>query len=368
MDESCSKIENFFFTGIDMYSDKMKAVLMYGAKDVRIETVTTPKIGENEVLIKVESVGICATDVKKYIGVSSCKFPIILGHELAGSIVSLGSKVKGYKNGDRVSANPDMPCFRCKYCLQSKFNLCTNLAVIGYGTEEIEPINGAFAQYVKLPAWNLIKLEDKINYDQGTYIEPFTCVIRSFSLAKVNPTDSILILGDGRIGLLHTQLAKESGADRIIITGLSENRLTLAKKLGAHEVINVKNNNLVNYIKEHTSDGVDVVFDTTGVVSAAEQGIQLLAPHGRFIAFAGFAKGQNMMINPRDLHYKEIILTGSFGYGSPMDYYRAAHLITTKRINVDELTTQVRPLDGIEEGFIEISELKSIRTIIHPQE
>lgn len=351
-----------------MYPDEMKVALMYGAKDIRIETVPIPKIEENEVLVKVESVGICATDVKKYIGVSSCKFPIILGHELAGSIVNLGSNVTGYKNGDRVSANPDMPCFKCKYCRQSKFNLCNNLAVIGYGTEEIEPINGAFAQYVKIPAWNLIKLEDTITYDQGTYIEPFACVIRSFNLAKISPTDSILILGDGRIGLLHTQLGKESGADRIIVTGLSKDRLVLAKKLGAHEVINVQNIDLLKYIKEHISDGVDVVFDTTGVVSAAEQGVQLLAPHGRFIAFAGFPKGQNMMINPRDLHYKEIILTGSFGYGSPMDYYHAGHLIAAKRIKVDELTSRVRPLNGIEEGFIEISELKSIRTIIHPQE
>ncbi len=347
-------------------SSTMQAALMYGATDVRIESVAIPSIKSNEVLIKVNSVGICATDVKKYTGVSTCKFPIILGHEFSGSIVNIGPSVKGYKIGERVSANPDLPCFKCKYCLQSKFNLCTDLSVVGYGTEEILPINGAFAQYVKIPAWNLIKLENSITDDQATYIEPFACVIRSFEQAQVEPTDTVVILGEGRIGLLHVQLATEVGADRIIVTGLSDGRLSLAKKLGADEILNLKNENIRKYIEKNTDDGVNVVFDTTGNITAAEQGIHLLAPHGRFIAFAGFPKGQNIEINPRDLHYKEIVLTGSFGYGSMMDYYKAGHLIANNRINVDKLTSKVRSLDEIEEGFKEISELRSIRTIIHP--
>ena len=352
--------------GYKMPPSDMKAALMYGAYDVRIETVPTPTPQDNEVLIKVKSVGICATDVKKYTGLSSCKYPIILGHELAGDIVSIGSNVQGHSIGGRVSINPDLPCFRCKYCLKSKFNLCTNLSAIGYGTEEIDPINGAFAQYVTIPAWNLIKLKDSITYDQGTYIEPLACVIRSFSIANTNPSDTVVILGEGRIGLLHVQLAKESGVSRIIVTGLSKNRLALAKKLGANEIIDVTSQNIVDYVREETDDGVNVVFDTTGNIKAAEEGIQLLAPHGKFIAFAGFPKGKNLSINPRDLHYKETILTGSFGYGSLMDYYDAGHLITKNRIDVDILTTNTLSLDKIEEGFKELSELKSIRTIIHP--
>ena len=194
-----------------MIPSEMNAGLMYGAKDVRIETIPTPEISESEVLIKVESCGICATDVKKYTGLSTSKFPIILGHEFSGPIVKVGANVKKFEKGDRVSANPDTPCFHCKYCLQGKFNLCTDLSVIGYGTEEITPIDGAFAQYVKVPEWNLIKLEDSIDYNDATYIEPLACVIRSFMQGQVGINDKVVILGEGRIGLLHAQLAREYG-------------------------------------------------------------------------------------------------------------------------------------------------------------
>jgi 2-desacetyl-2-hydroxyethyl bacteriochlorophyllide A dehydrogenase len=349
-----------------MIPNEMKAGLMYGPNDVHIETIPTPKPEDQEVLVRVESVGICATDVKKYTGISSIKFPIVLGHEFAGPIVSVGSEVKNFKKGDRVSANPDIPCFQCNYCYQSKYNLCTQLSVIGYGTEEIEPINGAFAQYVKVPTWNLIRLEDSISYDEATYIEPFACVIRSFMQGKVEITDSVVILGEGRIGLLHTQLAKEYGVEKIIVTGLLDDRLSIAKELGANEVINVKQADPVKFVDANTTDGADVVFDTTGSVTAAEQGVQMLAPHGRFVSFAGFPKGSTMKIDPRDLHYKETVLTGSFGYGSLMDYYTAGHLIAIKRINVNRLTTNTRSLNELEDGFKEIAQLKSIRTIINP--
>ena len=349
-----------------MIPDQMKAGLVYGPKDVRVEMVDTPQPSFDEVLIKVESVGICATDVKKYTGLSTCSFPIILGHEFSGLIVKVGKEAKGYKKGDRVSANPDMPCFQCKYCIQSKYNLCTQLSVIGYGTEEIEPINGAFTQYVKVPTWNLIRLKESIGYDEATFIEPFACVVRSFKQGKVEVADNVVILGEGRIGLLHTQLAKVYGVNRIVVTGLVDDRLSLAKNLGANDVINVKNSNPLDFVFEITEDGADVVFDTTGNAKAAEQGIKMLAPHGRFVSFAGFPKGATIEIDPRDLHYKETILTGAFGYGSLDDYYKAEHLIATNRIDVKKLISKIRPLEELETGFQEIAELKSIRTIIHP--
>ncbi|MHA1226321.1 MAG: alcohol dehydrogenase catalytic domain-containing protein [Candidatus Hodarchaeales archaeon] len=347
---------------------KMTAGLMYGPKDVRIEHVETPTPEADEVLVKVESCGICATDVKKYTGRSSCKYPIILGHEFAGTIVKVGKQVKNYNIGDRVTANPDKPCMHCRYCVQSKYNLCENLSVIGYGTEEIEPVNGAFAQYVKVPTWNLIPIEKNVGFDEATFVEPLACVVRSLGRVQPNPDDLAVILGEGRIGLLHIQLAKEMGVDHIIVTGLIDSRLKLAKKLGADEAININSVNPLEFLFEHNSEGANIVIDTTGNVKAAEQGIKMLAPHGRFVAFAGFPKNQEISIDPRDLHYKEIVLTGSFGYGSLMDYYTAGHLIAQKRIDVKSLITSIRPLTELEEGFKEIAELRSIRTIIRPQD
>jgi 2-desacetyl-2-hydroxyethyl bacteriochlorophyllide A dehydrogenase len=351
-----------------MIPNKMKVGLMYGPEDVRIEFISTPKPNDDELVIKVESVGICATDVKKYTGVSSCRFPIILGHEFAGYIVKTGKRVKGFKINDRVSANPDIPCMQCNYCLQSKFNLCTDLSVIGYGTEDIEPVNGAFAQFVKVPAWNLIRLEDSISYDEATFIEPLACVVRSMKQGRIEIGDFVVIIGEGRIGLLHIQLAKECGSEHVIITGLIDKRLELAKKLGADAVCNVKTKNPVDFVRKFSEEGVNIVFDTTGNVKAAEQGVKMLAPHGRFVAFAGFPQNSIMRIDPRDLHYKETILTGSFGYGTIMDYYTAGHLIANKRINVTELITRIRPLEELEEGLKEIAEFRSIRTVIHPND
>ncbi|MHA1543363.1 MAG: zinc-binding dehydrogenase, partial [Candidatus Hodarchaeales archaeon] len=147
---------------------------------------------------------------------------------------------------------------------------------------------GAFAQYVKVPEWNLIRLEDSINYKDATYIEPLTCVVRSFEQGQVGINDKVVILGEGRIGLLHTQLAREYGVEQIIVTGLFDSRLALAKEFGANHIINVRNADPVEFVSNNTSDGVNVVFDTTGIVSAAEEGVRMLAPHGRFVSFAGF--------------------------------------------------------------------------------
>ncbi len=343
----------------------MQAGLIYGPRDIRIEAVSVPEIALKEVLVKVESVGICASDTKKYTGFNKCKYPIILGHEFSGSIVKVGSQIREFKLGDTVSANPDMPCFTCKYCQRSQYNLCTNLSVIGYGTEEIEPVNGAFAQYVKVPEWNLIKYKN-ISFDDATYIEPLACVIRSFEQSQIQVGENVLILGDGRIGLLHAQLAKVSGANQIIVSGLTGSRLDLARSLGATTTINVNHEDPLEFIREKFPDGVDIVIDTTGIVQAAEQGPKMLAPHGRFIAFAGFRKGDEIRVNPRDLHYKEIILTGAFGYGSLNDYHKAAKLIANGKVIVSPISTSKLPLDQLEVGFKELESLESVRTIINP--
>jgi L-iditol 2-dehydrogenase len=346
----------------------MKAVVLRGVHELDVKEVPRPKVGPDEVLIRVESCGVCPTDIRKYYGESSCRMPIILGHEIGGTVAELGREVTGIEEGDKVSVMPDIPCGHCFYCYQNKFNLCLNLKSVGYGTDTITPIDGGYAEYVKVPASIVLELPRSMRMDDATYIEPLACVMRTMQRAKLDVGDSVLVIGDGRMGLLHLQAFKTAGVGKVFVSGVIEDRLELALSLGADTAINVAKQDLKKVIDRETGGlGVSAVVDTVGNIQATKSGFEVLQTGGSLILFASSPKGSAALeFDSNRIHYGEYIITGSYGNGSKMDFGRARDLISRGEVEVRKLTTETLPLVDTVKGFDDVRERRSIRTIIHP--
>lgn len=346
----------------------MKAAVLKGVHNLEVEEVRHPDVGPGEVLIKVESCGVCPTDIRKYYGESSCAMPIILGHEIGGTVAGLGKDVEGFDEGDRVTVMPDISCGRCFYCLQNRFNLCLNLRSVGYGTEKIIPLNGGYEEYVSVPASTVLRVPSELQFDDMTYIEPLSCVMRTLERAKLGVDDSVLVIGDGRMGLLHLQAFRTAGLGKVFVSGIIRDRLQLALSLGAKAAIDVSKQSLKEVIDGETDGiGVAAVVDTVGNIQAIKSGFEVLQAGGSLMLFASSPKGSAALdFDSNRIHYGEYNITGSYGNGSKMDFVRARDLIADGRVEVRKLTTGTLPLGKTAAGFADVRERRSVRTIIHP--
>lgn len=248
---------------------KMKAVRLYKPRDIRFEEVEIPEIKANEVLINVKAAGICGSDIPRAMVVGAHISPVILGHEFAGQVEEVGKDVKGIKKSDRVTAYPLIPCYQCEFCNVGMYNLCNNYSYIG--SRE----NGSFADYIKLPAENVLKLSDNIDYETGATTDPAAVALHGFRKAHLNPGDKVAIIGAGTIGLFALQWAKILGTSQVLVIDLFDEKLKIAEKLGADDLINANKRDVVKEVLNKTKGkGVDIVIETAGAKSS--QAISLL--------------------------------------------------------------------------------------------
>jgi len=202
--------------------------MYYNNNDVRIQEMPTPKISDDELLLKVMASGICGSDVTEWYRVP--KAPKVLGHEATGVITQVGKNVNKYKVGDRIFVSHHVPCNKCRYCLKGNHTACETLHTTNY-------YPGGFAQFIRVPKINIengvYKLPDDMSFEEGTFIEPLACVIRGQRLAAIKKDETVLIIGGGLAGILHTQLAKIKGVNNIVVVDVNPSRLKLAEKLAA---------------------------------------------------------------------------------------------------------------------------------------
>lgn len=343
----------------------MKAVVYHGVRDVRIEDVDKPVADPGEVVVRNVVALTCGTDLKMYLrGHPYVKPPIIMGHEFSGIVDEVGENITCVKVGDRVVSTNSAPCGYCIYCKLGKFNLCENLSesIIGFS------VNGAYAEYVKIPSrivkHNLYRIPDNLEHEVAALLEPLSCVVRGHRIVQIDAGDVVTIIGAGPIGLMHLMLAKHSNAEKIITIDISWDRLKFAEKLGADVIINANEEDLLERVKDETNEvGSDIVIEAVGKIDAWENAIKLARKGGKILLFGGPPKGTTIILDTYRVHYEEVKVLGSFHF-TPEDVLRAFKIIRSNKLPLKNLITSRSKIDNIIEVFEELEEGKEVKVAL----
>lgn len=325
----------------------MKASVCYKQNDLRTEDLPIPEISDNEVLIKMLACGLCGTDIQKIRGDSVNK-PTVLGHEVVGEIVKKGKNVSKFEIGDRVITAIHVPCFTCHYCNKGHYTICEQ-----FRTNNIDP--GGFAEFIRIPKLHLNHLTHKVSNnvtdEEATLIEPIACCLHGLKQADIRPNDSVLIMGAGTIGILHAQLAKIKGANKVIVSDMSEFKLQKALNVGCDYAINIKEKNIIDEVNKITDgQGVDVIVIAAGVSSLVADAVNMVRRAGKIIVFSGFDKNKLVTLDVSRFFKDEISIIGTYSV-TPYEFPEALDLLEKRKLNTEEMITHVYPLNKLSEAI-----------------
>lgn len=330
----------------------MQALRLHGIGDLRLDSVPDPSPAPGEVLVKVESCGICGTDRHLFHGEFPSKPPVILGHEFSGIVVSVGAGVT-LAPGTRVTCDPNTWCGQCDPCLRGRVNLCQNNIATGLGRD------GGFAEFCAFPAHKAVALPMDLALHYGAFCEPLACTLHGLDMAALRPGERCLIIGGGVIGLLALQLARAAGAEVMMLTR-SRAKQDLALSLGAAHVAATPSQVLAIW-----PQGADAVIECAGVVETVEAAPGLTASGGRIVILGVLAQGTKVAIEPFDLLFREIQLLHSFI--NPFTQSRAARMIASGAIDVAPLITRVIDLPEALATIAAPAPASDVRAIVVPQ-
>ena len=333
----------------------MKASFLDPSKRIYTEEVDIPDLDDDQVLVRVESVGICGSDVHYYkhgaIGPYVVEKPIILGHELSGVITAVGSSIPENRIGSRVAVEPQRACTVCKQCKMGRYNLCPDIEF--YATP---PIDGAFCEYVKIQSHFAYDIPENISFDAAALIEPMSVCIWAAQKAEINVDTKVLIAGAGPIGVIMAQVARAFGATEVVVTDVQSKRLDFVKKYGATRTINTATSPL-------GAEKFDVFIDACGVPSAVYAGILATGPAGR-VLLVGLGHDE-MTLPISHIQNNEIIVTGVFRYTNTWPI--GIDFLASGKVNLDAIVTHHFGLDEVEEGLIATADPDAMKVIIQPQ-
>jgi len=342
----------------------MKAAMLHGIKDLRVENIETPEIEQGEVLVKVKAATTCGTDLKIYQrGYTEriIQLPIVFGHEWAGTVEQTSPELDWPIKGMRVRAGNSAPCMHCTMCQKGKYNLCENMIWLW----------GAYAEYIRIPQRmvlvNTQEIPEHVSYEEAAITEPLACVLHGNEEAKVKLGDKVAIIGSGPIGLLHLLAAKKNGAEKTMMIDLIDERLDFAHGIGADETINGTRENVVERVHELTDGyGADVVIEAIGSPATWEQALKLVRKGGTVLEFGGCPQGTEIKVNTEMLHYGEATIMGAF-HATPLHFRKALNLISSRTIDVRPLITKTMKLEEITQAFQILSTSKTeIKIAITP--
>jgi len=344
-------------------TEKMKAALLYGVRDLKVKNVDKPTVGAGEVLVKVKAATTCGTDLKifqrGYVeGVIT--LPTVFGHEWAGEVEEVSKELSWPKKGMRVRAGNSAPCLRCRMCQRGDYNLC----------EDMMWLWGAYAEYIKVPSRmvtvNMQEIPSHLTFEEAAITEPLACVLHGAEKANIKLGDTIAIIGAGPIGLLHLLVAKNMGTEKVIVSDLVEERLQVAQKLGA-EVVNASQDDPIEKIRESTDGyGADVVIEAIGLPATWEQALKMVRKGGTVLEFGGCPPGTEIKVRTELLHYGQVTVLGTF-HATPLHFRKALNLIASRTIDVRPLITQKMKIERIKDAFETlITSKKDIKIAINP--
>lgn len=330
----------------------MKAAVLHGREDLRYGDWPTPEPQAGEVLVRVRMVGICGSDVPRVLGDAAHYYPIVLGHEFSGEVVEVGADVKKVKKGDRVAGVPLIPCHKCVDCLRGNFSQCKHYTFVG------SRIAGAFAEYVVLPEENVVPFDPSVSFEQGALFEPSTVGLHALECVQFRGGEDTAVLGGGTIGLFTAQWAKIYGAKRVFVFDIDDDRLELAKKLGADHVFNTREPDFKEKVMEATAGrGFGYLFETAGVDATMKLAFELAGNKSK-VCFVG-TPTKDLTFTPKLwelMNRKEFILTGSWmSYSAPFpgkEWELTAHFFSTGQLKYDEaLIFKKTPLSQAQAAF-----------------
>ena len=326
----------------------MKTAVMTELKHCEIQQRPIPEPKDDEVLVKVENVGVCGSDLHYYesgrIGNFLVEYPFVLGHEAGGTVVEVGRNVKKIKVGDRVALEPGKTCGKCEFCKTGRYNLCPD--VVFFATP---PVDGVFQEYVAHEADLCFKIPDNMSTEEAALIEPLAVGMHAANQAEAHLGQTAVVTGSGCIGLMSLLSLKARGVSKVIVVDVIEKRLAQAKKLGADYVINGKEENTIQRIMELTDGkGFDVGIETAGNQLTASQLIQS-AKKGATIVFVGYSASGEMTLPIGTALDKELIMKTVFRYRNI--YPMAIDAVASGKIDVKGVVTDYFKLDDIQEAL-----------------
>jgi len=336
-------------TNRDAIPSTMQAAVYHGIEDVRLESVPVPQISAGEILVGVHTCGICGTDLKK-IATGSHSAPRIFGHETAGVVAAVGEGVSEFQVGDRVVVFHHIPCGDCYYCRHKVFAQCPTYKKVG-ATAGYEASGGGFSQFVRVMDWivrkGVVRIPDGVSFEQASFIEPVNTCMKGIETLRLVPGETVLVMGQGPIGIILGVLARRDGA-RVITSDLLPRRHTIAKAFGLSESIDASTSDTVQTIKELTEGrGADAVILAVAGTSLIRPAMEATRPGGRVLLFAQTQHGE-ATIDPAAVCVDEKSLLGS--YSASVDLQEeSARFVLSREMDLERLISHRFPLaDAVE--------------------
>ncbi|MEW6156992.1 MAG: zinc-binding dehydrogenase [Verrucomicrobiota bacterium] len=343
----------------------MKAAVLYGKEDVRIEEVNAPPLRPGEVRLRIEAALTCGTDLKVFRRGYHAKMivpPAVFGHELAGVISEVHPETSGWCTGERVVAANSAPCGMCFHCQQQQENLCDDLLFL----------NGAYAESIVVPARiaqkNLLRLQPETSFCDAALTEPLACVVQGIEDCALRPRQHVLVIGSGPIGLMFARLAREAGCE-VTLAGRGAERLELASRMGSKQVIDVSDKtDLVAAVRQAASAQFDVVIEAVGKPEVWEAAVRLVRKGGTVNFFGGCPSGTSISLDTGLIHYSNLKLLASFHH-TPRTIRRALGFIEAGVIRARDFVSGECPLSRLPELLQSMTRgNRAVKTLIRVHE
>lgn len=343
--------------------DKMKAIVLHGVKDLKIEEYDIPEIEPREVLYEVHNVSLCTVEQRTYIGAKNFGYPFLGGHENSGRVVEVGEDVQDFVVGDHVVATYNY-CGECEYCKTGRGTKCTHAMKTKKRLDfDGTIVGGGMAQYLRVPAQQLVKVNKNIDLYKYVLSEPLACCVHSITKARIKLGETVVVIGAGIMGLFHAKLAQLQGA-HVIVSDPDEARRKKAIALGAHAVIDPIHEDAVIKVKELTNGfGADVVANTIATATIWDDAINMLAPYGRLLAYSSQDEKKLIGIDFGKMHDKEWEFIGTVSPTLEANL-RATKLIGYGIINPDDYIDHKYPLNEYIDAFERAATPNTYRVII----
>jgi len=336
----------------------MLAAVYRGKSDVRMETVPVPEIGAGELLVRVHTCGICGTDLKK-IATGSHSAPRIFGHETSGVVVAIGEGVSQFRPGERVMLFHHIPCRECYYCRHKTFAQCETYKRVGC-TAGFEPSGGGFAEYVRVMDWivrhGTVKIPDEVSFEQACFVEPVNTCMKGIDALHLQADETVLVIGQGPIGIILSKLAQRTGA-RVITSDLYSQRLTISKSFGLGLTIDASRMNVTEHVCEVTQGrGADAVILAVGGTSLIRPAMDAARPGGRVLLFAQTVRGE-VVVDPAAICVDEKTLLGSYSASVELQE-ESVRFVMRREMELERLISHRFPLSRA---------LEALELAAHPQ-